>query len=284
MRLRTAMVNATFRGVKAGEQLGNLEYLVDDRVVAEYQALVGNCASYANLIADDCASMTLARFGDIGLTTVWRRFDFLRPPIPGRRIQVGGWLKEVRERAGLPWLRVSAFAVDEIGTEILRSEAAFAIGVAEARPQQAENIRRSAPTSGEGRGFTGQVGDSLELGEWVVPSGERFRAYEELRCELTAIAKAMDRHGETQLLAGWLEGQVGQRLGEDFRWGGRLVLAYRTPATPGVHLVADAVVMRCDKDHRGTRSVTLTIDVRNERNKTVAVGEASANMPSPRLL
>ncbi|MYC34880.1 MAG: hypothetical protein F4X64_17120 [Chloroflexi bacterium] len=278
------MVNATFRGMKAGEQLGNLEYLVDDRVVAEYQALVGNCASYANLIADDCASMTLARFGDIGLTTVWRRFDFLRPPISGRRIQVGGWLKEVRERAGLPWLRVSAFAVDEIGTEILRSEAAFAIGVAKVPPEQVESILRNTPNNGEERSFNGHVGDSLPLGEWVVPSGQRFRAYEELRCELTGIAKPTDGHGDTQLLAGWLEGQFSQRLGDDFRWGGRLVLAYRTPATPGVHLVTDAVVMRCDKDHRGTRSVTLTIDVRNERKKTVAVGEASANMPSPRLL
>ena len=278
------MLSSKFRGMGVGDQLGNLEYLVDDRVVAEYRALVGDCASYANLIADDCESMALARFGDTGLTTVWRRFDFLRPPIPGRRIQAGGWLKEVREAAGLPWLRVSSFAVDEIGTEILRSEAAFAIGVAEARPQQAENIRRSAPTGDKGRDFTGQVGDSLELGEWVVPSGEQFRAYEELGCELAGVARATDGRGETQLLAGWLEGQVGQRLGDDFRWGGRLALAYRAPVASGDRLAVGAVVTRCDADYRGTRSVTLIIDVCNERSQTVAVGEASATMPSPRLL
>ena len=54
------MRNARFRGVAAGEQLGNLEYLIDDDVMAEYRALVGDCGNYANLIADDCESMAVA--------------------------------------------------------------------------------------------------------------------------------------------------------------------------------------------------------------------------------
>lgn len=278
------MRNARFRGVAAGEQLGNLEYLIDDEVMAEYRALVGHCGNFANLIADDCESMAVARFGITGLTTVWRRFNFLRPPILGRRIQAGGWLKEIRGRDGSPWLRVSAFAVDEIGTEILRSEAAFTIGNREAGPQRAAANRRDAATDNAGRGFTGQVGDSLRLGEWVVPSGERLRAYENLRCELTGIARPIDGHGETQLLAGWLEGQVGRHLGDDFRWGGRLALAHQAPVVPGDRLAADAIIMRCDEDHRGTRCITLIVDVRNDRDETVAVGEASATMPSPRLL
>ena len=278
------MRNAGFRGVAAGEQLGNLEYLINDAVMAEYRALVGYCGNYANLIADDCESMAAARFGITGLTTAWRRFDFLRPPIPGRRIQAGGWLKEIREGDGAPWLRVSAFAVDEIGTEILRSEVAFTIGNTEAEPQRAAAHHRDTPTIQSGRGFTGQVGDSLPLGEWVVPSGERLRAYGKLRCELTGIAKPTDGHGETQLLAGWLEGQVGRHLGDDFRWGGRLALAHRASLVPGDRLAADAIIMRCDEDHSGTRYVTLTVDIRSHRNATVAVGQASATMPSPRLL
>ena len=278
------MRNATFRGVAAGEQLGNLEYLIDDDAMAEYRALIGDCGNYANLIADDCESMAAARFGIAGLTTLWRRFDFLRPPIPGRRIQAGGWLKEIREGDGAPWLRVSAFAVDEIGTEILRSEAAFTVGNTVAEPQRAAAHHPDAPTIQAGSGFTGQVGDSLPLGEWVVPSGERLRTYEKLRRELTGIAKPTDGHGESQLLAGWLEGQVGRHLGDDFRWGGRLALAHRASLVPGDRLAADAIIMGCDEDHSGTCYVTLIVDVRNHRNETVAVGEASATMPSPRLL
>ena len=278
------MRNARFCGVAAGAQLGNLEYLIDDDVMAEYRALVGDCGNYANLIADDCESMAVARFGITGLTTAWRRFDFLRPPIPGRRIQAGGWLKEIREGDGAPWLRVSAFAVDEIGTEILRSEAAFTVGSTETNPRPAAAGPHDASAYQSGRGFTGQVGDSLPLGEWVVPSGERLRAYEKLGRKMTGIAKPIDGHGETQLLAGWLEGQVGRHLGDDFRWGGRLALAHRASLVPGDRLAADVIIMRCDEDHSGARYVTLTVDVRNHRNETVAVGEASATMPSPRLL
>ena len=55
-----------------------------------------------------------------------------------------------------------------------------------------------------------------------------FDAYQKLRRELTGIAKPIDGYGEAQFLAGWLEGQVGRHLGDDFRWGGRL--AFGTPA------------------------------------------------------
>ena len=268
----------------ADEQLGNLEYLINDEVMSEYRALVGDCGSFANLLADDCESMAVARFGITVLTTSWRRFDFLRPPIPGRRIQAGGWLKEIRGSEGSPWLRVSAFAVDEVGTEVLRSEAAYTVGNTEAGSQRAAVNRRDVSTNQDERGFAGQVGDSLRLGKWFVPSGQRFRAYEKLRRELTGIAKPINGHGEIQLLAGWLEGQVGRHLGDDFRWGGRLALAHRAPLVPGDQLTADAIIMRCDEDYHGTRYITLIVDVRNDRNETVAVGEASATMPSPRLL
>lgn len=278
------MFSSKFRGVGAGEQLGNLEYLIDDRVLAEYRALVGNCASYANLIADDCESMMLARFGDAGFTVVWRRFDFLRPPVPGRRVQAGGWLKEVRERAGLPWLRVSAFAVDEIGTEILRCEAAFTVGVAKAHPQRLMETRRNASTNQEGCSFTGLVGDSFLLGQWDLPSGERLSAQQQLRRELSGVATHADENGDTQLLAGWLEGQLAQRLGDDFRWGGQLALAYRRSTGPGERISADAVVVAHDTDPNGTRAIRLSVGAYNERNEPIAVGEASATIPSPRLL
>ena len=278
------MGNAKFLGVAAGEQLGNLEYLINDSVTAQYRALVGDCAAYANLIADDCQSMTLAGFGATDLTTVWRRLEFLRPPIPGRRIQAGGWLKEVREKDGTPWLRVSAFAVDEIGTEILRSEAAFVVGQPNLQPRPAGTSHQNAVPSRVRREFATQVGDSLPLGEWILPDCERLRAYQELRRELSAVAEPADGHGETQLLAGWLEGQVARYLGDDFRWGGQLSLAYRRSPGAGERVTADAVVVAHDANPNGTRSVRLVVSAYNERNESIAVGEASATMPSPRLL
>lgn len=278
------MANAKFRGVAAGEQLGNLEYLIDQSVIVEYQRLVGASSHFANLIADDCVGMAGAKFGDLGLDVIWRRFGFLRPPIPGRRIQAGAWLKEVREVERKPWLRVSAFAVDEIGTEILRSEAALAAGRAKAEdaPRSLDNAFRSG--SAATHGFDRRVGDCIGLGEWVVPAAESFEGYRDLRGKLSGVKHARGSDGSGLLLGGWLEGRISGLFGDDFRWGGRLSLAYDAPIRPGDSLIADAVVIEQDLDHHGTSTVKLSVGVWNQRSQRVAVGHASVRIPSPRLL
>ena len=279
------MVRPGFHGVAVGDQLGNLEYPIDDAVALQYRRLVGDAASYANLLADDCASLAAASFGDVDLTVVWRSFEFLRPPIPGRRVQVGGWLRAVSERRGAPWLRVSAFAVDEIGAEILRSEAAFVVGQPD--PEAARVVagcRRSASVDAAASGFNGLVGDSIALGSWVLPSGAAFGECRKLSGVLSGALEQPTRNATTQLSAGWLEGKIGRLLGDDFRWGGRLALAYPAPIAPGDALSADAVVIERRADYNGALAVKLTLGAYNQRNEQVAAGTASATMPSPRLI
>ncbi len=278
------MASPKFHGVAAGEQLGNLEYLIDHSVVLEHQGLVGESSVYANLIADDCVAMAAARFGDLDLSVVWRRFDFLRPPVPGRRIQAGGWLKEIRETEDQPWLRISAFAVDEIGTEILRSEAALTtsrikVGLARSVP---DGFRRSADSAG--RGFDGRVGETLSLGEWVVPAREPFAEYRKVRADISGQGHQGEHNGTTLLLAGWLEGRIGRIFGDDFRWGGRLSLAYHVPIAPGRAVTADAVVIERDCDYSGVSTVRLYVGAWGQCNERIATGYASVSIPSPRLL
>ncbi len=277
------MPSLRFGDVGPGGQLGNLEYLIDDAALRRYQRWVGDAGRYANLIAGDCESMVVARLGELGWTTRWSQYDLLRPPVPGRRIQVGAWLKEAREIDGSPQVRVSAFAVDEIGTEILRSEAALAVGTAVERLDCRPVESPRSHGGGHVGGLAVEVGETLPLDDWNMPDVEQLDACRQMRRELTGMAVTAGG-GETQLLAGWLEGQVGKILGDDFRWGGRLALAFRAPLAAGDRLAADAVVIRRDEDHMGTRSVALVVNVSNSRNQSVAVGQASATMPSPRLL
>ena len=278
------MRSSTFRGVAAGQQLGNLEYLIDEETVAGYRALAGDCAGFANILADDCVSMAVSRFGLSDLTTRWRRLDFLRPPITGRRIQVGGWLKAVEEREGLPWLRISAFAVDEIGTEILRSEAAFVVASADPPPSAVPGDRTGMASDEIAPGSAGRVGDAISLGSWAAPSGASLMRRRELGRHLSGTEPQADGHGDTALLAGWLEGRIGRLLGDDFRWGGRLSVGHRRPIAPGELLSAEAVVAAHDAKPDGQLAIRLIVGVRNGRNETVAVGEASAKSPSPRLV
>ena len=200
------MVSYRFRGVEAGEQLGNLEYLIDGRVAADYAQLAGGGSQYPNLVADDCHSMTQDRFGDIQLTAIWRGFEFLRPPIQGRRIQVGGWLRDVREKNGQTRLRVATFTVDEIGTEILRSEALFAVGLRDIQPGGV-NGPRCLPAGGcPALGFQSDVGDAVDLGRWRSPAGEVVFNYQRLLDSLTGRPRCVGGRERTRSTDGGLAG------------------------------------------------------------------------------
>ena len=278
------MVSPRFRGVAAGDQLGNLEYLIDEALVSEYARVAGESARYANLMADDCGSIVAAKLGGDGLRVVWRRFEFLRPPIPGRRVQVGAWLKDVGETRGTPWFRVSAFAVDEIGTEILRSEAALLAGDRGGNPDREVHAGCDLSTNETGCGFEGRVGESLAFGELAVPGAGAFDTYQKLCNNLSGTENQSTNAGAGQLLAGWLEGRMAWHFGDDFRWGGRLSLAYHAPVAPGDMIGADAVVIDQDRDHHGTLAIRLTLRAWNQRNESVALCGASVDIPSPRLL
>ena len=257
------MTSATFHGWSAGDQLGNLEYVVDDALLAEYLGLTGGAGQYPNLMADDCRALLARRCG-VDLTTVWRRLELLRPPVIGRRVQVGGWLREIGQREGRPLLRVAAFAVDEIGTEILRSEAAFLAGRPGAQqPADASPAGDSGPVL---QGFSdGMVGSGIDLGRFTLPDDD------------VAV-------GWSILVAGWLEGQLGRYYEDDFRWGGRLSLAYPVTARSGDVLVGDAVVVGCDRDAGGAETTRLVVSVVSRTAERIAVGEAIITSPSPRLL
>ena len=269
-----------------GAQLGNLEYPVDGDDLAGYRALVGEGGHYPNLLADDCSALLRQRCGPLPLTTLWRRLEFFRPPVPGRRVQVGGWLRETDDADAdgrTPRLRVAAFAVDEIGTEILRSEAVFGLsGTHSDRAgthsdrDGAHSDRDGAPAVDAGEqapaiaagGLAGVgPGDTLSLGALILPA----------EAEATAI------------IAGWLEAGLGSYFGDDFRWGGRLALAYPNPdgSYAGDALTATAVVTARDRRPDGSLAWRLAILARRQgkgRDDVVAVGDSVVATPSPRRL
>ena len=271
------MHGASGRDWSPGAQLGNLEYPVDAADLAGYRALVGEGGHYPNLLADDCRALLRQRCGPLSLTTLWRRLEFFRPPVPGRRVQVGGWLRETDDADGRPSrLRVAAFAVDEIGTEILRSEAVFGLAGTHSARAGKRSDRAGAPAVDAGEpapaiaagGLAGVgPGDTLSLGALILP----------------AEAEA------TALIAGWLEAGLGCHFGDDFRWGGRLALAYPNPdgSYAGDALTVTAVVTARDRRPDGSLAWRLAILARRQgkgRDDVVAVGDSAVATPSPRRL
>ena len=286
--------------LRPGDQLGNLEYLIDAATLADYQQAVHIDSQFPNLAADDCRALLLARCGPLPLSIVWQRQDFLRPPILGRRIQVGGWVRELRQRNHRRWLRVAAFAVDEIGTEILRSEAVYLIGgdgpAADGQPQQPAVAWTAEPAASDslltGRSGTDDlaVGDTLTLGTFAIPDGDRLAAITALGNRLAGGSRlAGSRVGNSDsassaVICGWLEGRIGRYFGDDFRWGGRLSVAYQRPATPGDRLNGVGVLTGSDTDAKGVVTHQLSVPIFNRLGQVVAVAGATVKAPSPRTL
>ena len=272
----------SWHGLRAGDQIGNLEYVVDDAALIQYRRMVGAGGCFPNLMAEDCRTMLDKRGAGEPLTTVWQRLDFLRPPVMGRRVQVGGWVREVKEKPGDARIRAAAFAVDDIGTEILRSEAAFVIGRAATLPDQSVDTTEVAPAAASlGRG---RAGDSVHLGELRLPDVEQLNDFRRKANAMAGIDTAPEGNGLTWATAGWLEGLMGANFGEDFRWGGRLSIAHHGAVTPGMELRCAGVVMGHDVDVSGVETRRVVISVRDAGGYRVATAEAVVKSPSPRLV
>lgn len=271
----------SWQGFRAGDQIGNLEYVVDAPALAQYRQVVGAGGCFPNLMAEDCRAMLAQHSAGETLTTVWQRIDFLRPPIMGRRVQVGGWVREVGEERGNVRIRAAAFAVDEIGTEILRSEAAFIIGgKAWTAKQGAVTIASNRVPASLARG---RAGDSGHLGDLRLPDWEQLNDFRRVANAMAGIDMAPDGNGLTSVAAGWLEGLMGTNFGEDFRWGGRLSLVHHGAVIPGIELRCDGAVLSHDTDVAGVETRRLVMLVRDTDDRRAATAEAVVKSPSPLL-
>ena len=279
------MNSRALRNLKVGDQLGNLEYVVDQPLTDWYQSIAGPDAAYPNLAADDGKAILLAKTGAGELRTVWRRYTFLRPPTPGRRVQVGGWLRCRREQDGIPWLKVATFAVDEIGTEILRAEAMFAGGAGRQSGATVSSLVDPgyAPDQGCDDLRDAPAGSSIALGCWTMPGPGPAARYDDCRGKLAGIRFPDDGNGPTELLAGRLEGLLTGQFGADFSWGGSLALTFPAAARPGQLVQATAFVTGRDRQPDGTARTKLVIQLRGNDGRQLALGEAAVAIPSPRL-
>lgn len=271
----------SWHGLRAGDQIGNLEYVVDDPILEQYRRLAGSDGRFPNLMAEDCRAMLNRHAPGETLSTVWLNLQFLRPPIPGRRIQVGGWLKGFQERRGAAWLRASAFAVDEIGTEIMRSEAAFRTG---------DPVTQPVPILPQGAEFLmplplarARAGDHDLVGKKRFEPDGGLDAYHSIARGMAGYDMRADGNRLTSIAAGWLEHLLGADFGEDFRWGGRLSIAFHRAVRAGSDLSCDGVVVGHDTDPSGVETRRVVLSVGDGSGVRLATAEAIVNTPSPRL-
>jgi len=280
------------KGVPIGEQLGFLEYLVGDESLQLFRKVVDYQDScFPNIVACE-PHIVLLQKGDFGsLESVTHTDRYFRPPVAGRRVQVTGWIRERSKGRGSERLVVETFAVDDVGTEILRTQHVFRHGPT--RIPERLGRRPARPGNSTDREFLGSV--LKRVTEETVESWEAAHRILVGEAAMTRGASTGSVHTGAELASGmgltamaapeelglaYLHELLDRRFGIDFRQGGRLTVNYRRPIYAGDSLTALGVVTGTERD--GDRSVwKLQVWLENGRGEPVVTGDAQVTVPSP---
>lgn len=258
-----------YETVNIGEQLGHLEYRVTEEMLHKYCSTVGYWQSgYVNLAIREFHQVLSNKYGHINLTSCSRNDYYYRPPLINRRVQVSGWIRDKYTSEGIEYLVVSTLAIDDIGTEILKTQETFSVGInpppyqsisdVESQPLQllpALEKRVDKHTWNLFKHFNKEfeIGDSVSMTEQETGS-------------LLAFAYAHELLTET--------------YGMNFLKGGLLNVMFCNSLSPDQTCTISAQVNKISEVSERTRT-DLNILVRRQDNILAASGKATILIPSP---
>ena len=258
-----------YETVNIGEQLGHLEYRVTEEMLHKYCSTVGYWQSgYVNLAIREFHQVLSNKYGHINLTSCSRNDYYYRPPLINRRVQVSGWIRDKYTSEGIEYLVVSTLAIDDIGTEILKTQETFSVGInpppyqfisdVESQPLQllpALEKRVDKHTWNLFKHFNREfeIGDSVSMTEQETGS-------------LLAFVYAHELLTET--------------YGMNFLKGGLLNVMFCNSLSPDQTCTISAQVNKISEVSDRTRT-DLNILVRRQDNILAASGKATILIPSP---
>lgn len=284
-------------GVPMGVQLGFLEFYVTDEILLAFRKTVGYSEqAFPNIAAREQLVVLLQKAPLAALESVTHSDLYFRPPLTGRRVQVTGWLRERRREGGTERLVVESLAVDEVGTEILRSRHVFRQGMRRAperlgrrpaRPRTRGNVEFLDPVHKQvteetiedfeatHRALVGQADLARGTNPGNVRAGNVHPG--------AGLASGMGlstRVAPEELGLAYLHELLDRRFGIDFRQGGRLTVSYRRPFYAGDTLAAHGMV--AGTQLQGQRTAwQLQVWLENGRSEPVVTGDAQVMVPSP---
>ena len=281
-----------FQGIPLGQQLGFLEYLVTPENLDSYRKAVQYPeAAYPNIVAGECLEITVQKMKIGAFDSVTHCDRYFRPPVVGRRVQVTGWLREKRQRRGVEQALVETFAVDDIGTEILRSSHLFQ-SAASSTPGRLGRRPSTARTPAGAEllsPITKRISeDSIAKFETanrdlLGPSGSGWRRQGgnlHTGAELASGMGLASAVAPGELGLAYVHELVDRRFGIDFRQGGRLEISYRRPLYAGDTVTAQGIATSTKQE--GARQVwQVQVWLENGREEQVITGNAQVTVPSP---
>lgn len=284
--------------IPVGAQLGHLEYTATDAGLQLFREAVAYPAAVCPQLAlQEGLAVLAGKYGaavTAGAVSVRRADRYFRPPEPGRRVQATGWVRAHSRARGMEQLTVETLAVDEIGTEIVRSEHTFQFGPGRDPERQGRRPGRAGQTAtGAGTLPALEKRVTEEVIEGFVAAGRLMLPAESYGA---ATAGPANIHSGATLAQGmglaaavapaelglaYLHELLDRRFGRDFRQGGRLAVHYRRPIYAGDTLTAQGVAARSERDTGGRVPWKLQVWLSNQRGERAIDGTAWVTVPSP---
>ena len=284
--------------IPVGAQLGHLEYTATAAGLQLFrEAVAYPAAVYPNLALQEGLAVLAGKYGaavTAGAGSVRRADRYFRPPEPGRRVQATGWVRDHSRLRGIEQLIVETLAVDEIGTEIVRSEHTFQFGPSRDPERQGRRPGRAGQSAAGTETLPAlEKRVTEEIIEGFAAAGRLVLPAESYG---TAAAGPANIHSGATLAQGmglaaavapaelglaYLHELLDRRFGRDFRQGGRLAVHYRRPIYAGDTLTAQGVATQAERDTGGRVHWQLQVWLANQRGERAIDGTAWVTVPSP---
>lgn len=282
--------------IPIGAQLGHLDYTVTPACLQSFRAAVTYpAAAYPNLALPDGIAVLTRKYGPaltaaaIGI----RRADhYLRPPQPERRLQTTGWVRALSQDRGLDQLTLTTFAVDEIGTEILRSEQTYQFSPGRGPQRQGrrrQRTRNAAPLATLPPLTKPVTEETIEsftaAARSLLPAATDHPAAPSSGIHVgAALSREMGLAAAVapaELGLAYLHELLDRHFVPDFRQGGHLAVHYLRPIYAGDTLTAQAITTRQETAADCRIHHHLQLWLSNQRGERTIDGTAQVTVPSP---
>jgi len=116
--------NKIWESIPVGDDLGSLDYVLTEQMVADYRRVVANPeAAYPTVAARHPANLFYRKYAAVmRVPNMGHDSEYYNPPVAGKRITISGRIADKYIRRGHPYIIVEATAVDEDGRLIEKSK------------------------------------------------------------------------------------------------------------------------------------------------------------------
>ncbi len=109
--------------IPVGDDLGSLDYVLTEQMVADYRRVVDNPqAAYPTVAARHPANLFYRKYAAVmRVPNMGHDSEYFNPPVAGKRITISGRIADKYIRRGHPYIIVEAVAIDEDGRLLEKS-------------------------------------------------------------------------------------------------------------------------------------------------------------------